>query len=41
MKRAIAPYGALFAASLSAMLIIDHVSGQILGANPAATRFYG
>jgi PAS domain S-box-containing protein len=41
MKRDAAIYQAFFEESLSAMLVIDPLTGQIIDANEAACRFYG
>jgi PAS domain S-box-containing protein len=41
MKREAIPYQAFFEESLSAMLVIDPATGQIVDANAAACRFYG
>ena len=41
MKRDAAIYQAFFEESLSAMLVVDPLTGQIMDANAAACRFYG
>ena len=41
MKRDAAIYQAFFEESLSAMLVVDPLTGQIVDANAAACRFYG
>ncbi|BCR06529.1 hypothetical protein DESUT3_35980 [Desulfuromonas versatilis] len=41
LKQSEARYASLFEHNTSVMLVIDHASGAVVDANPAACRFYG